>query len=300
MYKVKNIGTIPDENSAFYAEIRPICILGKIFGIFPFTNLFQTNGALLTYKWYSVHTIYGILMQIICILVYTQTEKNAWFQSISPLMTTRETIIMLTCMYYEQFVLDIIRNVEEFDKQYQKLSGKNVTERKLHCFLWAILASIEVILKIIVCMFFTKKSNYQNMIAKLGRISGVVSLIIRSIYIYTYIVICFSVSSRFRDLLEQWRYIMKKYQSYQPVYYSKNVQADYLEADHLEGIRLLHGQMTGTVKLLNVCYGIRFACLFGMMFLEILSDLYMFLYLFELRSPSQIMFNCMNVIDIIS
>ena len=283
-----------EQNSKFYAEFLPMGLLGKAFGIFQFENTMQGSSDFLQHKWCSLHMAYGILLHLPCLLIYMFAEKYPWFYSIIPVFVLRGLIIISACIYYEKFILEIIRKVEEFDINYWKFSGRLVTPNRRICFIWMALAVMTALIKIIGCMNFVDDKYYDGLLGSLIPVTGVIALLTRSICINTYILLCYSLSSRFCDLFKQWKYILKKCMVIHSVFPTK-----YLQAENIEDIRILHGHLVGIVKKLNDCYGARILIFFAMVFFEILGDMYIYICGREARNETQVMFNCFNVIDII-
>ncbi|KAJ9593522.1 hypothetical protein L9F63_014915, partial [Diploptera punctata] len=298
MQKVTAKHTISKEGPRFYIELRPIAILGKIFGLFPFENSLQSNSRLLQHKWYSFNTVYGIILHAIGFSMYSYIEDTLLFPSIMKVLGCRIFIVFGTCIYYERYLLDIIRHIEYFDELFHNKFTRIVTKHKVLGFVFTMFIAIVISIKIVACYIFYKYYRFE-ILAGIPGIFSYTPTIIRTIYIATYTFICYSVSSRFQDLLDQWKYIMKQH-AFCQIFVRRTNQEEYLEDEYLENIRLLHGHLVGTVKKINTCYGIRLGIYFGMLFLEILHDLYLFTYNNQQRNPAQAIFNTLNIYEVFS
>ena len=283
----------PTETSKYYVELRPIAIIGKIFGLFPFDNALQVDVYRLQFNWLTFNIAYGIVFQITCFIIYMQVEHNHWFIPVTFVHKLRAFTVLFTCLYYERYILGIIRNIQDFDEKFGKLFFRNVTSRKWHGLTWGIYLAILISTKAGSCFYYYGEQEVFSILS-ISSVCGIVAIFTRTAYIHTYMFLCFSVASRFLDLLEQWRHLMKQYQSYQPVYCIRK-----LRLELLEDIRLLHGHLVAIVWKINICYGVRLVSFFAFLFMEILHDLYIFTILHDRRNLCQAIFNCLNVADII-
>ena len=293
MYSIKNEHYTSTETSKYYVELRPIAIIGKIFGLFPFDNALKENAYHLRYNFRSFNVVYGILFQIICFVINLLVKDNRWLLFVNFVFKVRVFIVLFTCLYYERYLLGIIRSIQDYDEEFCKLFFRNLSSRKWHGLTWATYLAILIFTKAGSCFYFYGDEEVFS-IQTIGSLCGIVAIFTRTAYIHTYMFLCFSVASRFLDLLEQWRHLMKQYQSYQPVYCIRK-----LRLELLEDIRLLHGHLVAIVRKINICYGVRLVSFFAFLFMEILHDLYIFTILHDRRNLCQAIFNCLNVADII-
>lgn len=300
--KVNIISVIPVKNNSnkqtslrmnFFNDVKFMLYCSKLFGIFTLQNISSDIARNLRHKLFCFESFWGLLLiGIVPPILLDFGRKSSFKYYFKVLQCVRGLIISLLSSYcdgYLPYVFDKTENVESALSLY--IREDNVNRMSQFRFNKIMMYSMYfgsisfLVINTVVEHIILKK----GFLMILGHSTSVLNVIPRQLYIVLYMYICHNITGLFILINTCWKDSVQKITE-------KDNQQNIMEG-HLEKLRLLHNDLTKAVRQLNYAYGLRLAFYLATVFLEVLSDLY--IYFFENKfNYLQIEYNVFNVVTL--
>lgn len=242
---------ISNKKEQFYKIIRPLSLLLKLLGFFPFQNAGSDTGLKLTYDKYSAY-----IHLVVCLLVYTvptlcliQNAPNNFTVWSEATLTVIFAAWLVNCFRTDELILEIIHKFESYDSYY--ISSKNT--EACQRFRYRGLLMLIFIVFMTVMNIFLFDYNTKNEIIDTLWVQIIQNAPWLTMFDGFYFQLCWELSYRLSEL-------------------QKNLNSHILKSK-IEEIRLMHGKLKDLNDLINSCFGVRISLFF-------LYFLHSFLHLF--------------------
>ncbi|KAJ9592976.1 hypothetical protein L9F63_015346, partial [Diploptera punctata] len=254
----------------FYSIIRPTAIFCKILGTFYIMNSLSNDGRFLQYKFLSFTTFFSPIIQFIAILLYWKYQTYPWWITISSFQTLRSISVILICLCYDKFLVDLIQSIEIFDEIYYVKCGHSPSKTFIGNGTVWLLIYLFVFLITIPSVFLMINSYSETSFTRavINCALGLTTWVPFETLYFLYILLCINIASRYIDLASYLRSIVGKLISGK--YNNNGAQCD----NELEGIRLLYYHLSDAVTKLNKSYGIKLVNIIMCCFIQMIMDIY--------------------------
>jgi hypothetical protein len=237
-----------NKNEQFYKVIRPLAMLLKCLGFFPFQNVSCSNGMALSYDRFSVYLHYLMTTIVYTVpSIYTAINAENIFMMLSEItVTTIIIMLILNCFFTDDLLLEIIHKFEKYDRLFIKNPDSVTLKRfKYRGFICLVLISLFISVK------FTGFDYLK------GNVTGTQIKTFEYIWIYIfqnavwwamfsgfYALLCYELSLRFEEL-------------------RLSINSN-ISLKRIEEVRLMHGNLKEINETINRCFGFRISlsCLY--------------------------------------
>ncbi|KAJ9592975.1 hypothetical protein L9F63_015345, partial [Diploptera punctata] len=279
----------------FYSIIRPTALICKILGTFNIKNSFSNDGRCLQYRLLSLDTLWSSIMYITIAYLVWKYETFPWWITLAPVETYRNISMLFLCIYYDKFLLDLIRHFEDYDILYY-IKCKHAPTKSFFGSgtIWMLIALFLISTSLAQSFSMVNVDPNRSIPRTLADCIIVVFPWISSQSLFIlYILLCVNISSRFRDIHSLSKNVVanitaeKLFESWKLV----NENKEKIE-DGLEKIRILFNHLSEIIIKLNKCYGMKLANHMMMCFVQMLLDAYQHIYNFGIKPNQLILFLC--------
>lgn len=242
---------ISNKKEQFYKIIRPLSLLLKLLGFFPFQNSGSDTGLKLCYDTYS-----GYIHLVVCLLVYTvptlylvQNAHNNFVVWSEATLTVIFVAWIVNCFLTDKLVLEIIHKFETYDSYY--IASKHTETCQRFRYRGLFMFVFVVFMSFVNIFLFEYKTTSET-------VDTIWVYIIQNAPWLTmfdgfYFQLCWELSYRFSELQENLNSHILKWK--------------------IEEIRLMHGKLKDINDLINSCFGVRIS-LFFLYFLHSLLNVF--------------------------
>ena len=269
--------TVSIKIPSFYSIIRPIAILCKVLGTFSLKNSLSSDGRYLQYQLVSLDTLWSPFLHITTSTLLWKYLTLPWFIATYWLELHRSISSVIFCIYYDKFLSRLIRNLEEFDNFFYQKCRRTPTRTLFgNGYIWIVISLI------LFAVSITYSSTISGAYPERSPVRSAVECILflnswfacQTIIMF-YLLICINVSSRFTDVSFLLRSIIDRITD-KPRGRVEIRDEDFVNG--LEKIRSFHSHLSEVVVELNKCYGMKLANHLAMCFIQMVVDVYQYIY----------------------